>query len=280
MKTKYAIYVLFLLTMLSCKEEWELKQNVIFYSSFDKGTTAEVATGDSKIYTAESFDKKDNEEKGVKSDNVRIAEGKGLVGDALGFFAKGDEIIFYKAKNNVAYNKDQWSLAVSFWLQIDPDKDLVTKYCDPIQITDAKYNDAALWVDFNDKSPRDFRLGVIGDNDAWYIKDSDEAPILEKRLVTVNNPSFGHGKWTHVVMNISKLNTDLAKHELFVDGEFKGEVSDINDPFTWDEEKARIMLGINYIGLMDELAIFNKVLTQEEIRRVFDAKGGLKELLN
>ena len=276
---KYPIYALFLLVMISCKDEWGLKQNVIFYNSFDKGIKADIATGNPQIYTAESFDKIDNVQEGIKTDNVRISVGQGLVGDALGFYAKGDEVIFYKAENNVSYNKENWSLAVSFWLQIDPNKDLVTQYCDPLQITDTKYNDAALWVDFNDNTPRDFRLGVIGDNDAWYVADSDEAPELEKRLVTVNDPPFEHGKWTHVVMNISSLNTDEAEHELFVDGVSKGAVSDIHDPFTWNEEKARIMLGINYIGLLDELAIFDKTLTREEIIGIYNAKQGIKELI-
>ena len=38
------------------------------------------------------------------------------------------------------------------------------------------------------------------------------------------------------------------------------------------------MLGLGYIGMMDELAIFNKALNAKEVRRVFELKNGIKSL--
>jgi hypothetical protein len=38
------------------------------------------------------------------------------------------------------------------------------------------------------------------------------------------------------------------------------------------------MLGIQYIGGMDELAIFDKALTAEEVVRLMKLEGGVKSL--
>jgi hypothetical protein len=47
---------------------------------------------------------------------------------------------------------------LSFWLRLDPQKDLAPGFTDPIQLTDKAYNDSAVWVDFTkDDVPRYFR---------------------------------------------------------------------------------------------------------------------------
>ena len=64
-----------------------------------------------------------------------------------------------------------WSGTVSFWLRLDPDKDLEPGYADPIQITDKKWDDASFFVDFTkDDKPRHFRLGIYSDLKVWNPK--------------------------------------------------------------------------------------------------------------
>jgi hypothetical protein len=46
--------------------------------------------------------------------------------------------------------------------------------------------------------------------------------------------------------------------------------------FSWDPSKAAIMIGLSYIGDFDELAIFNRALTAEEIANVYQLPDGLK----
>ena len=44
---------------------------------------------------------------------------------------------------------------------------------------------------------------------------------------------------------------------------------------TWTPEKAAIMLGIAYIGDFDELAIFNRALSDAELRQLYQLPEGL-----
>ena len=41
---------------------------------------------------------------------------------------------------------------------------------------------------------------------------------------------------------------------------------------------AAIRLGVNYVGLYDELAIFDRTLTDAEIHRLHELKGGVGAL--
>jgi hypothetical protein len=42
--------------------------------------------------------------------------------------------------------------------------------------------------------------------------------------------------------------------------------------FTWDPTKTAIMIGIEYIGDMDELMIFDKPLSQEQMQFIIQGK--------
>jgi len=164
-------------------------------------------------------------------------------------------------------------------LRLDPNKALAPSYCDPICITDVRYNDAALWVDFTDHDPRKFRLGAMGDLDVWNPKNENNEPGWNKRTVIVDEPPFQTKEWTHVAITFSEVNTTNSEFKLYLDGEFQGVVKDINDPFTWEAENGKIMLGLGYIGFMDELAVFDKPLSAEEVQFIFELENGLKSLL-
>ena len=44
--------------------------------------------------------------------------------------------------------------------------------------------------------------------------------------------------------------------------------------FTWKPSQALVMLGLGYIGLWDELAIFNRALSAQEIKSLYELDGG------
>ncbi|WP_027391480.1 LamG domain-containing protein [Aquimarina latercula] len=270
---------IFLIMSTLFSQKNELKNHILFYSSFDRKLSADISKGDGMIYTAESYKKLNNAKPGLHNPNVVLAKNKGMIGDALHFTEKNTTAIFYKAYKNVDYNNKSWSGSVSFWLQLDPNKDLAPGYCDPICITDTRYNDAALWVDFTDHNPRKFRLGAMGDLNIWNPNNKNDMTKWEKRTVTINRPPFKKGKWTHVVMTFSKVNTANSTFKLYVNGTFQGVIKGINDPFTWEPKDGKIMLGLGYIGLMDELVIFNKTLEVNEVKSIFELKEGIKTLL-
>ena len=248
-----------------------LGDHLRFYASFDGSTTADVAVGDGKLYTAENRRSTDAARPGLHDDAVSIAPGKGVFGDALEFTAKKRKLTYYRALTNLGYDTESWSGAISMWLQLDPATDLEPGFCDPIQITDVSYNDASIWVDFTKTNPRSFRLGVIGDLAAWNPekKDIDGNDDFTRRLIPVETPPFRRGVWTHVLINFEGLNSESGRTELFVDGQSMGQLA-VADPFTWEPENALFMLGLSYIGLMDEMAVFDRPLAIHEVAAIHD----------
>ncbi|TRX47271.1 LamG domain-containing protein [Fulvivirga sp. M361] len=276
------IGVLFL-SLLSCESSSSpgFKNALTFYVSFDNGTQADVALGDASIYTADSRKNLDSAEVGMTNTDHEIVKGKGRVGDAFRFGKKSSKVIFYKSKGNIAYDPQNWSGTVSFWLSLDPSTDLEPGFTDPIQITDTRYDDASIWVDFTKENPRDFRLGIIGDKDVWTL-DTLNSPVdeeLEKRFVRVKKPPFTKNSWTHVLITYDGLGTAQSLASLYLDGKKMGTIKGIDDPFTWELEKSNIYLGLSFIGLMDELAIFNTPLTDDQVMELYQLKGGIKSML-
>ena len=269
----------FLITSVSFSQNKKLKDHILFYSSFDGKTSADIALGDSNLYTAKNYKETANAKKGLNDPNIVLAKGKGLSGDALHFKEAKTSAVFYKAYKNVGYNNTSWSGTVSFWLRLDPNKDLAPSYCDPICITDSKWSDAGLWVDFTDHTPRQFRLGAMGDIAVWDPNNDSDETDWNKRTVTVNPSPFQSKTWTHVAIVFFKVNTKTkSEFKLYINGEFQGVVKDINDPFTWEAKNGKIMLGLGYIGLMDELTIFDKPLSSKEVKSVYELKNGIKTL--
>jgi len=280
------IGVLFL-QLFSCqsKSDSAFKNALTFYVSFDNETTADFALGDANIYTAKasytnSRRKLEEIQLGMNNTDHRIVKGKGQFGDAFEFGKKSSKIIYYKSKDNIAYNPQNWSGSISFWLSVDPSTDL-DGYTDPIQITDVNFNDASIWVDFTDADPPDFRLGVIGDKNAWSL-DTLNSPFkveFEKRIVHVKAPSFSRKTWTHVLITYDGLGTPQSLASLYLNGEKKGIVNGIDDPFTWNLEESNIFLGLGFTGLIDELSIFDKALTDDQVMELYKLKGGIKSIL-
>jgi len=259
----------------------KFKNALTFYTSFDNGTEADFALGNKNMYTAPSFRQVDSAEVGMTNMDHQILPNKGQSGAAFQFGKNGKKVVFYKGKDNIAYAADNWTGTISFWLSVDPVTDLAPGYTDPIQITDTRYNDASIWVDFTGENPRDFRLGVIGDNAVW-TKDTLTAPVdtvFEKRVVRVSDIPFAKDKWTHILISYQDLGTAQSTASLYMDGQKMGSIDGITDPFTWELDQSKIYLGLGYIGLMDELAIFNKAFTAEDVMEFRQLDGGIKAIL-
>jgi hypothetical protein len=251
----------------------ELARALTFHASFDQGTDADTAQGDKRLFTAESYKNRDNAQPGLHRPDIRLAPAKGKYGGALEFTAKNTAAVYYQAEKNVDYRSRDWSGTVSFWLSLDPNQDLAPGYCDPIQITDTEYNDAALWVDFSrDERPRHFRLGVFGDLLAWNPSklNPDKNPDFARRLITVTSPPFARGQWTQIVFTFSGLSGEKpGTAKLYLNGQLQGAAEGIKEPFTWDVPRATIRLGINYTGLFDDLRIFNRALSDKEVQVLY-----------
>ena len=238
-----------------------------FYASFDGGGDAKIAQGDGKMYTTESLARKEWTP-GITRADVSIAKGQGKQGDCLRFGKKSPQVICFKGEA-MPYQMKDWSGTVSFWMRLDPDKDLEPGYCDPIQITEKAWNDAALFVDFDKDLPRDFRLGVFSDLRFWNPENVvwEKWPVEKRPMVTVKKPGFTRELWKHVAFTFEGINASdnrPATATLYLDGKSMGSIQQPMK-FSWDPKKAAIMLGLEYIGDLDELMIFDRALSTDEI---------------
>ena len=246
-----------------------LRAALTFHASFDEKADADFARGDARMYTTVTGRRQDGRP-GLLRGDVVVDQTAGKYGGALRFGGRSQAVVYYRAEKNVDYRKRDWSGTVSFWLRLDPEKDLDPVYVDPIQITDKKWNDAALWVDFTkDDTPRRFRYGAFADAKTWNPSGTawDSIPAKQRPLVAVERPPFSGEAWTHVVMTFSGFNKPGTGGvaTLYLNGKSQGDLKDRPQTFTWDPAKAVIQLGINYTGLFDDLAIFNRALTAGEV---------------
>lgn len=256
-----------------------LRKSLSFHASFDKVLDADFARGDRKIYSAPDYKQQSAAKAGLGDVDAVIEKGVGVAGGgALRFRSKNARALFFRADGHAALAGG----TLSFWLRLDPQKDLAPGYTDPIQLTDKEYNDSAIWVDFTkDDVPRHFRLGVFGSLKVWNPADTppDKNPDFMKRLVVVDNPPFTRESWTHVVVTWTGLNTGQAPSQagaasLFLNGKRISSATGIREPFAWDPSLLAIRLGVNYTGLMDEVAVFDKALSESDVAALYQATSG------
>lgn len=233
------------------------EKSITFRATFSKGLNADQAAGDGKLYSAPDY----------KQQAAAVA---GLAGDVqhvdglLHFRSKNTKAVFFLADKNALPQQG----TVSFWLQVDPEKELAPGYCDPLQLTDKDYNNSALWVDFTkDERPRHFRLGVFGELKAWNPTDipPDKNPAFTQRLVIVQKPPFASSAWTHVVFTYEGLGGGKGKAALYVNGKLQGTSPQIAEAFSWQAGKAALRLGVNYVGKFDDLTVFRQPLTAAQV---------------
>jgi hypothetical protein len=249
----------------------ELRKAVMFYASFDEELKGDVGGDGSLSLSTRSNDPKEKGkfvfEKGFSDKAFHIAKGKGVHGGALEAVdvLPNNGRIFFPVKGNLAYKPGGWGGAVSCWINTDPDKLLKTGFCDPIQITQKGANNGGIWFDFNDAKPRDMRMGVfpaVAEGQKPQPESDPDAP-----MVRVKGVGFKQGDWHHVA--ITWRNFDTGKKDahatLYIDGKKIGDVKDREIAMNWDVEKAGVYVAVNYIGLLDELALFGRELSAEEV---------------
>ncbi len=247
-----------------------IRRAVTLYASFDEAVRADFGGG--CLLPSTRFDHAT--EKGafefvpsIDSSIFQIAKGGGVRGGAL----KATDVlprrgrIFFPAKGNLAYRPGGWGGSVSMWLATDPNTMLKTSFCDPIQITEKGANNGGLWCDFPDVRPRDFRLGAfpgVADGEQPLSESAPDAP-----LVVVKKIGFQADNWHHVAMTWNHFDTGKpnAVATLWIDGRPAGQLTERQLAMNWNLDRTGIYFAVSYIGLMDELAVFDRPLSAAEI---------------
>jgi hypothetical protein len=262
----------------------DLMKSLTLHASFDKSPDADFAVGDRRLFNAPNMNQPRTGSPGLPASGVVAQVPGGKFGSALKFVKKSPEMVFFYAEKNVEYAADKFQGTVSLWLNLAPDEDLEPGYTDPIQITPRAWNDAAFFVEFTkDEKPREFRLGAYADFKIWNPNNRDwnQIPFEEKPLVKVVNPPFKRGQWTHIVFTFANYNSGKADGQthLYLNGEPRGQLSARNQLFTWDITKTRVMLGLSYVGLYDELSIFKRPLSAAEVKELYQLPNGMTALI-
>ncbi|NRB45866.1 MAG: hypothetical protein HRU47_13705 [Verrucomicrobiales bacterium] len=259
-------------------DDLSLKTALTFYASFDGGTDADISRGDKRLFTLINKEPKlGNKTEGMS----RMVKGRGLSGDALLFTKRNAKWLLYDGAKNFHFAEKNWSGSVSFWLKVDPINGLDPGYVDPIQITPNTWNDASFFVDFaKDGNPRSFRLGAFADKSVWNPENKD-IPEPQRPLVPAKSNPFSSDKWTHVAFTWENFNTGKKDGvaTLYLNGKNEGIITEWNQKFSWEGKPHHILIGLNYMGLFDELACFNRALSSKEIKRIFDHQKSLNELI-
>lgn len=262
-----------------------IAESITFYASFDNGIEADYSAGDSLLYFASSWSNRIQPQRfdGQKG-HLDIAHNMGRYQHALRIKNGYNPVYFYRGEQNMPYNTQNWNGAVSFWLKLDPNEDLAPGYSDPIQITTRSWNDGALYVDFTNEEPRRFRFAFFPDRSVWdpQNREWEEVPVEEWPMVVAEGLPFSRDNWTFIAFSFRNFNTGNPDSvvDCYINGQYAGSLTDIEQTITWQPDEIAIWLGYNYRGLFDELTIFNRNLTHEEIESIFMLESGISSILS
>ncbi|HCN77935.1 MAG TPA: hypothetical protein DIT13_12175 [Verrucomicrobiales bacterium] len=256
-----------------------LKQALTFHASFDTGFDADFSKGSKTCVT-----KRGKELVPVSAgDEVRIAPNAGRFGGALHFLKKGATRPQFAGAGILGYNNQSWSVSVSAWLRLTPDEDLEPGYCDPVQIIGDDTKKGFIFLEWSkDETPRFFRYAVRPLHEIWNPDNLqwDQIPAEKRPMVQLANAPFSRERWTHVVFTLDKANEKGAKPAgvLHMDGERKGAIEGWDLTLGWDPAQVALVCGAAYVGHLDDLAVFNRALGDDEVKALFNLDEGVRSL--
>jgi hypothetical protein len=261
-----------------------LRAALAFHASFDTSADADFARGDRRVYTAIDSGKRPSAVPGLPAAELaRLVPAAGRHGGALEFRGQTKQQVFYRGPENLGYRAGPWAGTVSFWLRLDPDRDLAPGYCDPVQFVGQRWGEGALFVEFTkDHNPRHFRYGIFPVTKLWNPENKklEEMTDAERPMVFVRRPVFSRERWTHVLITFAQLNSGRAdgRGTLYLDGEPVGTAAGWMHTFNWDPAQSALTLGLNYTGFIDDVAVFSRELSAAEVRAVFSLSRGIASL--
>jgi hypothetical protein len=263
------------------KDRQAVQDSLLFHASFDQGPDADFATGSKVLY---SGDRKAPDTDLPPDGSIVIAPKEGKFGGALHFTPASETYVFYEGKGNLGFREKDWSGSCSLWLRLNPDEDLTPgQYCDPLQFVAQAWGEGNMFIEFSkDHTPRHFRYALLPVTRLWNpeTRGWEEIPEMERPMVPVHAPPFTRESWTHIVFAFGNANTGKKDGwgKLYLDGQPMGEFSGFESTFNWEIEKSALTLGLNYIGWIDDVAVFDRALEDDEVLTLYGLQQGVSEL--
>lgn len=256
-----------------------LSRSLTLHASFDDGLDAEFSRGDTACYLQEGKDLV----AARPTEDVRLAPDAGRFGGALHFTKKSNFRPAFKDAGTLGYNDQNWNASVSVWLKLNPDEDLEPGYCDPVQIIGDDSKKGFIFLEWSkDETPRFFRYAI---RPLFHIWNPDnvqwaEIPFHKRPMVQVDRAPFSRDTWTHVVFSFENVN-DKSKPQigrLHLNGKLQGAIENWDLTFGWDPPRVLLVLGAAYVGHLDDLAVFDRALTDNDIRTLYGLAHGVRDL--
>ena len=256
-----------------------LKQALTFHASFDKGFDADFSRGEK----AGLLRGKPDTIPLAANDELKLMPNNGRFGGGLHFTKKGTTQPRFKGAGVLGYNTTNWNATVSVWLRLDPDKDLEPGYCDPVQIIGEDTKKGFIFLEWSkDETPRHFRFAIRPRVELWNPNNLDWAKMTAEQRPAVNLPRapFSREAWTHAVFSFANLNDKVKKPigRLHLNGKLVGTIENWNLTLGWNPDAVQLVLGAAYVGHLDDLAVFNRALTDAEVTLIHGLKTGIREL--
>ncbi|MEQ9409049.1 MAG: DUF1080 domain-containing protein [Fuerstiella sp.] len=256
-----------------------LADSLTLHASFDHGLDADFANGDRTCYVRQGKQLVH----AAATDDVEVSDGAGRYQGALHFKRKNGFRPAFRDAGVIGYNDRDWNTTVSVWLRLNPDEDLEPGYCDPVQIVGDDSKKGFIFLEWSkDEMPRYFRYAIRPLFDIWNPTNISWADIpFDKRpMVQVENAPFSRDEWTHVVFTLQHINnkSNSPSGRLYLNGNLQGSIDDWDLRFGWDPSQVLLVLGAAYVGHMDDLAVFNRALSDEEVKQIYHLPNGVREL--
>ena len=256
-----------------------LRSALTFHASFDAALKADYSKGDPTCFV-----KKGKEMiPAVFNEDVKLAPDAGKFGACLYYPKKGSTRPQFSGVKVLGFNKTSWSATTSVWLRLTPDEDLEPGYCDPVQIVGDDGKKGFIFLEFSkDETPRFFRFAVRPLFHIWNPTNIQwaEIPFEKRPMVQLAKPPFRRDAWTHVAFTLSNLNSGTAKPSgsLYLNGQLQGRIENWDLTIDWDPASVALVIGASYVGFLDDLAVFDRALSDAEVEQLYRLEGGVGAL--
>jgi len=257
-----------------------LRSALVHHASFDSGLRADYSRGDPVLYAYRSgAERVQGGIPAVPDESLAIVPGAGRHGGALRRVKHSPVQIFFKNAGILDYRATPWSRTISIWLRISPDEDLNPGYCDPVLIMGEGMKKGLIFMEWSrDDVPRAFRFAIMPRADLWNPSNAgwEEIPKSKRPMVELVQPIFSRERWTHAVFTLEGVNTGKpGRGALYLDGRKQGTIEGWDLTLDWTPEKVHLILGKDYVGYMDDLAVFDRALSDDEVTSLHRLPGGV-----
>lgn len=272
------------MSSLFAAEDAPIREAVTFYASFDTQPAGNFGEGDLRLWTRADDPREKGKKRirlGYNEKTIAVVENGGICGGALQIRGSTPDhaFVFFPASGKLAAGNGGWGGTVSLWVKPNVAEIPEAGPWDPFLLVEKGWNDGAVWCDFAPgAAPRDLRIGLFPAVAAGQLPPTLE--MGEKIWLTVKAPALESNAWHHIAQAWGNFDTGKsdAWTACYLDGKLMGKVEGRNGTMGWDLDQVRFHIGSALVGLIDEVALFNRPLTDAEIARLHNEPGMLQGL--